>query len=381
MEGKRENDHSTVRIEVSAAAETGGPYPVLIRSGLLGELASLLRAHVRVHRWAIITDDIVEGLHGRTVADGIAGLGPAPLLISFPHGEASKTRELWGRLTDLMLESGIGRDGGVVALGGGVVGDLAGFVAATYMRGIPCVQVPTTTLAMIDAAVGGKTGVDLPAGKNLVGVMRQPRLVIMDPAVLGSLPDDVHRAGLAEAVKHAAVADEDYLAWIEREVDVILRRDPRALQALIRRSVEIKASLVAEDTLETGPRASLNFGHTIAHALEHVSGFAIAHGYAVAIGMVAEARLGEALGIAMAGTAARIERLLTRLGLPVHIPPATALAEVIAATRADKKSRAAHVRYALLERPGRAARSPDGQWTFAVSPAEALAAITGEASS
>src|SRR5207249_9471688 len=222
--------------------------------------------------------------------------------------------------SDRMLARHFGRDAAVIALGGGVAGDVAGFVAATYLRGIPYVQIPTTLLAMIDSSIGGKAGVDVPAGKNLLGAFHQPRLVVADLDVLGSLAAPQLAAGMAEAVKHGVIADRQYFDALEQEHGAVAAREAGALERVVRRSVEIKAAVVAEDERESGRRAILNFGHTIGHAIEATSKFEVLHGEAVAIGMGYEARLGEALGITAKGTAERIVKLLEQLRLPVERP-------------------------------------------------------------
>src|SRR6185312_7677005 len=210
-------------------------------------------------------------------------------LFEFPAGEWNKTRETWARLSDRLLEHQFGRDSAVIALGGGVVGDVAGFVAATYLRGIPYVQVPTSLLAMIDSSIGGKTGVDVTAGKNLIGAFHQPRLVVADLDVLSSLPRSQLAAGIAEAVKHGVIADAEYFAFLEATPDAILRGDAAAVERLVTRSIEIKAAVVAEDEREMGRRAILNFGHTVGHAIEATVKYDMLHGEAVAIGMAYEA--------------------------------------------------------------------------------------------
>ncbi len=252
----------------------------------------------------------------------------------------------------------------MVALGGGVVGDVAGFVAATYLRGVPYIQAPTTLLAMIDSSIGGKTGVDVPAGKNLLGAFHQPRLVVADLDLLGTLPAPQLAAGIAEAVKHGAIADADYFAFLEREHDAVTTKQPDALERLVRRSVEIKAGVVAADERETGRRAILNFGHTVAHAVEATAKFAVLHGEAVAIGMAYEARLAERLGIAAAGTADRIRRLLERYDLPLELPESATPDELLATMQLDKKARAGTVRFALPEVVGRMHADGSG-WTVA----------------
>jgi len=357
---------SPLRIAVDASIETGGPYAVLIGAGLVARLREPLREAGPAHRWAIISDDRVAALYGRSIAASLERDGQRADLFEFPAGEAHKTRETWARLTDEMIGRGLGRDCAVLALGGGVAGDLAAFVAATYMRGVPCVQVPTTLLAMIDAAIGGKSGVDVPAGKNLVGAIRQPKLVLIDPEVLSTLPQPDYLAGFAEAIKHGAIADADYLSRIEADASALLARDAGALTELVRASVMIKAKFVAADALEAGPRAALNFGHTIGHALEKSTDYAMPHGFAVAAGMVVEARLGESLGVTTPGTADRIAAALRRFALPTELPADVAARALVDATQVDKKARAARVRYTLLERAGAVARAADHAWTHAV---------------
>ncbi|HET7427516.1 MAG TPA: 3-dehydroquinate synthase, partial [Gemmatimonadales bacterium] len=259
-----------------------GRYPVYVEPGALGRLESLVAEQWPGARVAMIADAAVlallqEGRFGRG-----RWHGPA---LTFPPGESSKSRDEWSRLTDALLAKGYGRDSAIVSLGGGVAGDLAGFVAATYMRGVPYLQVPTSLLAMLDAAVGGKTGVDTPHGKNLIGAFHPPAAVVADPRVLATLPERDFRGGMAEAVKHGLIADADYFAWMEREADALLRRDEAALTRLVRRSVEIKAEVVSADERESGRRAILNAGHTVAHALEHATGYALPHGEAVALGL------------------------------------------------------------------------------------------------
>jgi 3-dehydroquinate synthase len=257
-----------------------------------------------------------------------------------------------------------------------VAGDLAGFVAATYMRGLPYLQVPTSLLAMLDASVGGKTGVDTPHGKNLIGAFHPPVAVLADPRALATLPERDYRGGMAEAVKHGLIADAEYFAWMEREVDALLRRDETVLTRLVRRSVEIKAAVVSDDERETGRRAILNAGHTVAHALEHATAYGLPHGEAVALGLVAECALAEALGVAPAGLGHRVAGLLGRLGLPVRLPEPIVADRLLRAMGSDKKNRSARVRFALPSALG--SMDPGDQWTREAPEAairRALAAI------
>ena len=337
-----------------------GRYPVYVETGALARLGALATEHLGERRVAMIADAAVHQLYHQ------GQLGPATWegeTLTFPPGETSKSRDQWARLTDELLRRGFGRDSGIIALGGGVAGDLGGFVAATYMRGVPYLQTPTTLLAMLDASVGGKTGVDTAEGKNLIGAFHPPAAVIADPATLATLPERDFRGGLAEAVKHGLIADADYFAWIEREAEPLLRREPAALERLVRRSVEIKAEVVSADEREGGRRAILNAGHTVAHAVERASSYRVPHGEAVGLGLLAEAALAEALGVAGPGVGARVAALLTRLGLPVRLVPTLAADALLPAMASDKKNRAQTIRFALPSAVGSMA-TREG-WTMA----------------
>ncbi len=308
----------TVRVPLIERRDAS--YDIVVGRGLLAELPRLLREACPAVRYAVISDSHVAKLYGaRLVARLHEGKLPAELF-EFPAGEWNKTRETWAALSDRMLGAELGRDCAVVACGGGVVGDVAGFVAATYLRGVPYVQLPTTLLAMIDSSIGGKTGVDVPRGKNLLGAFHQPRLVVADLEVLDSLPPAQLAAGMAEAVKHGVIADALYFEFLEAAASALLARDAAALERAVTRSIEIKAEVVSADEREAGRRAILNFGHTVGHAVEAAAKFAVLHGEAVAIGMACEAQLAETLAIATPGTAARVRGLLERFGLPLALP-------------------------------------------------------------
>jgi len=337
-------------------------YTITIGTGVLERLPEVLAEACPAARYAVIADATVADLYGERVRALAARVAPADLL-PFPAGEWNKTRAQWEALSDAMSETAIGRDGAVVALGGGVSGDLAGFVAATYRRGIPLVQVPTSVLAMLDSSIGGKTGVDTHHGKNLVGAMHHPRAVVADVALLGSLPEVHLRAGLAEAIKHGAVADRRHVEHLHAHRAGLLARDPDVLTELITASVGIKAGIVEEDAAERGRRAILNFGHTVGHAIEAVSGYATLHGEAVAAGMVVETAIGTALGVTAPGTTASLVEVLEGFGLPVA-PPDIPIDQVLGAMQVDKKARAGAVRFAFLETLGQAAQSEAGEWTF-----------------
>lgn len=348
---------------------------IIVQAGAARRLAFHLAAHAPAHAYAVIADDRVAALHADRVIRPLEAAGLDARLYTFPAGETSKTAVTWAGLLESLAADGLGRDGCVVGLGGGVACDLAGFVAATFLRGVSLVQVPTSLLAMVDAAIGGKTGVDLAAGKNLAGAFWQPRVVVADPELLGTLPLDELRAGLAEAVKHGAIADRAGFAWLESNGRAVLSADPVALRRIVADSIRVKTAFVADDVLEAGARAVLNFGHTIAHAIEHITSYSVAHGPAVAIGMVVEARIGEHVGVTEPGTAARIGALLTMLGLPASPPAGLDLGAIVAATATDKKARRGSVRYSLIREIGAAARTAEGSWTREVPEKAVLAAL------
>jgi 3-dehydroquinate synthase len=352
------------------------PHPVTIAPGALENLAESVRGAGPGHRVAIVTDDVVAKLYGPRVTALLAAQGASVLAI--PSGEQHKTRETWAQLTDEMVAQGFGRDTTVVSLGGGVVGDIAGFVAATYMRGVPIVHVPTTLLAMVDASVGGKTGVDTPAGKNLVGAFHQPSAVVIDPLVLETLPIEHLRAGFSEILKHGIIADASYFeraADFAEDGQLSLGKGVRKeLTALIARSVEIKAGIVARDEREAGLRKVLNFGHTIGHAIEAATRYATLHGQAVAIGLVAEARVAEKLGVAKTGIAGTIVRVCQAAGLPTSLP-SVPVETLIEFTRTDKKARSGRVEYALPKKIGQMANADRG-WTVPVEDTIVLEALS-----
>ena len=353
-------------IRVPLVEKRDASYDILIKAGLVRQLDTILEEYCPAAAYAVISDSHVGKLYGEELGQQLSAGGHRVELLTFPAGESNKTRETWASLSDRMLAAQFGRDSAVIALGGGVVSDVAGFVAATYLRGVPLVQVPTSLLAMIDSSIGGKTGVDVPAGKNLLGAFHQPRVVVADPDLLGSLASVQLAAGLAEAVKHGVIADAEYFAFLEAEYAAIFAKHAPALERLVRRSVEIKAAVVAQDEREQGRRAILNFGHTVGHAIESTSKYEVLHGEAVSIGMVYEGRLAESLGIAAAGTARRISSVLERLHLPIERPDGSHVDELLAAMRADKKVRAGEIRLALPKTIGTAHGSDGEGWTVAV---------------
>lgn len=332
-----------------------GEYDISIGAGLLRHVADIASRVAPAHRYAIVTDTNVGPLYADRVAAQFER--GSTVICTMDAGEANKTRATWETVTDYLLAAGMGRDSTVIALGGGVVCDLAGFVAATFMRGVPVVHVPTSLLAMIDACVGGKTGVDTPAGKNLVGAFHPPRAVIADPGVLDTLPVAELRFGLAEALKHGVVADETYFELVRDIGPLLFSKGPAgrgmpSVARIIEDSVAIKLAIVASDERDEGERKTLNFGHTVGHAIELVSGFTVKHGEAVAIGMAVEAAAGESAGITESGTARRIGEALTGLGLPTCLPSGTTADAVLNAMDGDKKTRQGRIEYAIPTRIG-----------------------------
>ncbi|HEX2997715.1 MAG TPA: 3-dehydroquinate synthase, partial [Anaerolineales bacterium] len=283
------------------------------------------------------------------IAESLRHAGFAPRVITVPAGEDYKNLETIQRLWRGFLEHGLDRKSTVIALGGGVVGDMAGFAASTYMRGINWVGVPTTLLAMVDASLGGKTGFDLPEGKNLIGSFYPPKLVLADPRVLSTLPERELISGLAEVVKHGVISDPELFEMCARGLDCVLGD----LEQVVRRAMAVKVKVIEEDPYERGFRAALNLGHTVGHAVELVSRFQLRHGEAIAIGMVAEAKLAEQLTVANKGLAGTIGDVLQKLKLPIQIPEALPREEIIHAMRVDKKKNAKAIRFALPARIGK----------------------------
>lgn len=327
-------------------------YPILVGAGSLDLVGARLRALGVGSRAAVLGDSSVLARYGPRVASSLAGAGFEVTEITVPEGEAAKTLKVAESCWEACLAGGLNRTSTLVALGGGAVGDLAGFVAATYMRGIHLVQLPTTLLAQGDAAIGGKNAIDHPRAKNLVGTFHQPRLVIVDPSVLATLSEREFRSGLAEVVKHGIVLDAGYFAEIEAHVAEILRRDLPTLERIIAGSCRLKALVVETDETEAALRAVLNYGHTVGHALEAVTGYARwAHGEAVALGIVVAARIAERLGFADSATTRRQTRLLEAIRLPVTFSGVDAPA-ILEAIRRDKKAREGRVPFVLAPRIG-----------------------------
>ncbi len=338
----------TVRVALGARS-----YPVHIGAGLLGR-AELVLPHLARRQVAVVTDAKVAPLYLERFARPLRDAGVEVIPVVLPEGEAQKRWDNVETVLDTLLERRCGRDTTLVALGGGVVGDLTGFAAAVYQRGVPYVQVPTTLLAQVDSSVGGKTAINHPRGKNMIGAFHQPVLVLADMDTLATLPPRELRAGLAEVIKHGLIRDADFVGWLEAYVQDLLALDRDALAQAVARSVQIKADIVARDEREEGERALLNFGHTFGHAIETGVGYGQwLHGEAVAAGMVMAADLSRRLGILARPDVERLRALLAHAGLPVEAPPLGA-ARLLELMSVDKKAKDGRLRFILLERIGAA---------------------------
>ncbi len=329
-------------------------YSILIGSQLLGQLGRRCQRLALGRRCAVITDTNVGPLYGERALGSLGGAGFEPVLITLPAGEQAKRIATVASCYDQLAAHRLERRSFVVALGGGVVGDVAGFVAATYLRGMALVQVPTTLLAQVDSSVGGKVGVNLRAGKNLVGAFHQPRLVLADLSVLDTLAPREYRAGLAEVVKYGIIQDAAFFRRLERDLPMLRSRDPRTLAGVVARCCEIKAAVVGADETESGLRAILNFGHTIGHGLEAISRYGrYLHGEAIAIGQVAAAELSVAQAGFPAADAERIRRWMVGAGLPVSVRlRGPQWAALLAAMRLDKKVSGGEIRFVLARALG-----------------------------
>jgi 3-dehydroquinate synthase len=328
-------------------------YRILCGAGLLEQTGFLLAGLKLSPSCLLVTNATVGPLYASRVEASLQEAGFNSQTVVVPEGEAAKSLAVAARLYDAALEAGLDRQSAVIALGGGIVGDVAGFGAATFLRGVPFVQIPTTILAQVDASVGGKVAVNHPLGKNLVGAFHQPRLVVSDLATLATLPLREVKAGLAEVIKYGVIADAGFFAYLEEKVAAALALEPAVLAEIVYHSCLIKAHIVEKDECEGGLRAILNFGHTLGHALETLTGYgALHHGEAVAVGMVAAARLAQARGWLAAVEVGRLLNLLKQTGLPVAIPPLEQ-ESLLKAIERDKKTRGGTLHMVLPRRIGK----------------------------
>jgi len=333
-----------------AISRTADPYQIEIGSGLVARQTPFLRSLAA--QFAIITDQQVAIHHGHKLAENLRRDGLSTHLFSFPTGERYKTRETKEHLENQLFEQGLGRDTCIIALGGGVVTDLAGYVAATYCRGLPLVMMPTSLLAMVDASVGGKTGVNVPYGKNMLGCVYQPKKVVIDLALLHSLPKQELMQGVVEMLKHGVIADETLFTYLETQAQYILNLNDVVLEKVIFDSCRIKKEIVEQDEQGLTKRHWLNFGHTVGHALECLSDYSLPHGEAVAIGMLVEAHLSmQAAGLSPMAFE-RIRVAFERYGLPLHLPREFPVDEMLDAIALDKKSLRGRPRFVLTSAIG-----------------------------
>jgi 3-dehydroquinate synthase len=316
-----------------------GEYDVVV--GNVEEVAGLLSSR-ELKNPIIVTDENIE-FHAEKVVASLDHFGFQPGIITIPAGEEYKNLNTVSFLWKSFLEKGLDRKSTVIALGGGVIGDMAGFAASTYMRGISWVGIPTTLLSMVDASLGGKTGIDLPEGKNLVGSFYPPKLVLADPQFLSTLPEREFISGLAEVIKHGIISDPELFNYCAQGLDCVKEN----LEQIVKRAMAVKIKIIEEDPYEKGSRAELNLGHTVGHAVELVSKFQLRHGEAVAIGIAVEARYAERLGIARKGLAGEIAKVISKIGLPTQIPKELSWGEILRAMQVDKKKNAQVIRFAL----------------------------------
>jgi 3-dehydroquinate synthase len=342
----------TLRVELDNRS-----YPIHIGSGVLAR-PEILKPHLGDSRVAVVTNETVGPLYLERLRPLLGDASPVTVVL--PDGEQHKTVAVLTRVFDALLESRCDRRTTIVALGGGVVGDIAGFAAACYQRGVPFIQVPTTLLAQVDSSVGGKTGVNHPLGKNMIGAFYQPRAVIIDTDTLGTLPHRELQAGLAEVIKYGLIRDAAFLGWLEQNLERLLARDADALAYAIERCCRHKADIVAADEKESGVRATLNFGHTFGHAIETGVGYGHwLHGEAVAVGMVMAADLSRRLGWLAGADVERTEAIIARAGLPVRAPAGVDIARLKELMAVDKKAQAGRVRFVLLKAIGEAVVTAD----------------------
>jgi 3-dehydroquinate synthase len=333
-------------------------YEVRVGDGLLERVGLWLMEKEYSGKAVIVTDVTVKGLYADVLRRGLHNAGFKITLLEVPVGERYKTLEMAAGLYERLTGAYVERTTPLLALGGGVIGDLAGFVAATYLRGLPLVQVPTTLLAMVDSSIGGKTAVDYGRLKNIVGAFYQPKMVVADTGTLSTLPEDELASGLAEVIKSAAIRNASLFRFLEINIDKARERHPEVLEAMVLETARIKAEIVGKDEKEEGLREILNFGHTIGHAVEAVSGFALKHGQAVAVGMVAAARISHRMEMLDANEVERLEGIVRQAGLPVSLPDLD-VAKVIQTMQHDKKVRDDKIRFVLLKSIGNAFISDD----------------------
>lgn len=362
---------STQQLEVQVPGTPDSSYPIMIGSGFLARIWNrILQQWPRRTPFVITDAELVKAGHLQT----LLGKQPAAVYVIEPAGEASKHIQTVVDIIETMEKACLGRDSIIIALGGGTVGDIAGFAAAIFKRGVPVIQIPTTTVSQADSSVGGKTGVDSSISKNAFGAFWQPEAVYLDVQTLATMDERQYRAGLAESVKHAAIADADYFNFLETNIDAICDRDMNILEQIAYTNCRIKADVVQQDPTEKNMRRILNYGHTIGHAVESASGYGLLHGECVAIGMAAAGKIEKALGLVRDDRLERIQALLNKLGLPTRIPAEQKKEHLIELLSTDKKAVGQWPRFVLLESLGKTL-CRDGQWAHNVPRAVVEACI------
>ena len=339
-------------IKVNLTKDRTASYEICIGYDILDRIAFLVAKSLAQNRCCIVSDSCVGRMYGHAFREKIREMGIDAELIEFPAGETSKTMETIIAIAERLLALGVGRSAALIALGGGVVGDVTGFVASVYMRSLPYIQIPTTLVAQVDSSIGGKTGVNLPEGKNLIGTFYQPQGVFIDLKFLETLPREEFNSGMAEVVKCGIIDSEDLFSKMEKNIEAIRRRDTDFLFYLVEQSCRIKKGVVEVDEREQGLRRILNFGHTVGHALEAESGYAISHGNAVSLGMIAAARISERVCDFPPGERLRIENLIEEIGLACRIPADIGTGGILKRLQVDKKKKGGVVHFVLLRRLG-----------------------------
>lgn len=327
-------------------------YDIRIGKDILDRIILLIAKNHKAGRYAVITDDCVGGLYGKKFLAALKEIGLNASLIDFPAGESSKNIKTVTDIAGKLMESGADRETCLIALGGGVVGDVAGFVASVFMRGVPYIQIPTTLVAQVDSSIGGKTGVDLSQGKNLVGTFYQPAAVFANLSFLDTLPEKEFNNGLAEMIKYGIIDDEKMFRTLEDNMEAVKSKDSKLMAGLVENCCQIKKSVVEIDEKEHGLRRILNYGHTIGHSLEAVSRYSITHGEGVALGMIAAARISEKMGYLKNNEDERIEALIRQAGLPVRIPKSLSSEKIISQLKMDKKKKGDVIHFVLLKKIG-----------------------------
>jgi 3-dehydroquinate synthase len=341
------------RIEVHLDKKVAASYDIFIGSDIWDRIGLMVMKDYQQARCVIISDSNVSKLHGRAFMEKMKTLGLVADLVEFPAGEPSKNMETILSIIKKLFDLGVDRNSLLIALGGGVVGDMTGFIASIYMRSVPYIQIPTTLLAQVDSSIGGKTAVDLPEGKNLLGTFNQPKAVFIDVKFLETLPDREYTNGVAEIVKYGIIDSEGFFAAQEVGAEALIKRDPIHLHSLIEQSCRIKKGFVEIDERDTGIRHVLNFGHTIGHAIEAESDYGMPHGYAVALGMIAVSRICEKVYELPASDRERIEQLIKAFGLPTVIPQSIATEGILSRLKGDKKKKDGKVQFVLIKNIGK----------------------------